>query len=83
MAVLALSFALPGQHPRLADELSRALGPRGTLDDIPDAELDRLAEMGFDWVWLLERLADGPAASSLALSTRSGGGNSQETLPIS
>ena len=26
-------------------ELSRALGKRATLDDIPDAELDRIAEM--------------------------------------
>ena len=33
--------------------LSRALGRPATLDDIPDAELDRLAKMGFDWVWLL------------------------------
>ena len=23
-----------------------------TLADIPDAELDRIAAMGFDWVWL-------------------------------
>ena len=34
-------------------ELSRTLGRRATLDDIPDAELERLARMGFDWVWLL------------------------------
>ena len=34
-------------------ELSQRLGRRATLDDIPDAELDRLAAMGFDWVWLL------------------------------
>ena len=34
-------------------ELSRRLGRAVTLDDIPDAELDHLAEMGFDWVWLL------------------------------
>ncbi len=30
-------------------ELSRDLGRPATLDDIPDAELDRLAEMGFDY----------------------------------
>jgi hypothetical protein len=24
-----------------------------TLDDLPDANLDRLAEQGFDWVWFL------------------------------
>ena len=34
-------------------ELSRTLGKRATLQDIPDAELDRLAEIGFDWVWFL------------------------------
>ena len=34
-------------------ELSRALGRRATLDDILDTELDRLAQMGFDWVWFL------------------------------
>ena len=29
-------------------ELSRKLGRAATLDDIPDAELDRLVQMGFD-----------------------------------
>jgi hypothetical protein len=32
-------------------ELSRDLRRPATLDDIPDAALDRLAEMGFDRVW--------------------------------
>jgi hypothetical protein len=32
--------------------LGRGLGRTATLDDIPDAELDRLAEMGFDWICL-------------------------------
>jgi hypothetical protein len=34
-------------------ELSQKLGRAATLDDIPDAELDRLAEQGFDWIWFL------------------------------
>jgi hypothetical protein len=34
-------------------ELSRALGRPAMLDDIPDVDLDRLAELGFDWVWRL------------------------------
>jgi len=34
-------------------ELSRNLRRPATLDDIPDADLDRLAEMGFEWVWFL------------------------------
>jgi hypothetical protein len=29
-------------------ELSRKLGRTAMLDDIPDAELDRIAERGFD-----------------------------------
>ena len=31
-------------------ELARKLDRRAVLDDIADAELDRIAEMGFDWV---------------------------------
>jgi glycosidase len=34
-------------------ELGRALGRPATLDDWPDAELDRLAARGFDWLWPL------------------------------
>ena len=52
-------------------ELSRALGRPATLDDIPDAELDRLAEMGFDWVWFLSVWQTGPAgAAGLAEQSR-------------
>ncbi len=47
-------------------ELSRALGKPGTLDDISDAELDRLAEMGFDWVWFLSVWQTGPAARAIS-----------------
>ena len=32
------------------------------LDDIPDAELDRLADTGFDWVWFLSVWQTGLAA---------------------
>lgn len=34
-------------------QLSRELGRPATLDDIPNADLDCLAEMGFDWIWFL------------------------------
>jgi len=47
-------------------ELSRALGKRASLDDIPDAELDRLGKMGFDWVWLLSVWQTGPAAQAIS-----------------
>jgi hypothetical protein len=33
--------------------LGRELGRPATLDDLPDSDLDRIAEQGFDWVWLL------------------------------
>ena len=35
------------------NEFSVGLGRPATLDDMPSAELDRLAGLGFDWVWLL------------------------------
>ena len=41
-------------------ELGRSLGRPATLDDIPDSELDRLAAMGFDWIWLLSVWQTGP-----------------------
>src|SRR5688572_26164884 len=41
-------------------ELTRGRRRRATLDDIPDGELDRVAEMGFDWVWLLSVWGTGP-----------------------
>jgi glycosidase len=47
-------------------ELSRRLGQRATLDDIPDAELDRLAELGFDWIWLLSVWQTGPEAQRVS-----------------
>jgi Alpha amylase, catalytic domain len=34
-------------------ELSASLGRRATLDDVPNASLDRLAACGCDWLWPL------------------------------
>jgi glycosidase len=42
-------------------ELSRGLGRPATLYDIPDDELDRVARLGFDWVWLLSVWRTGQA----------------------
>jgi hypothetical protein len=47
-------------------ELSRPLGRRATLDDVPDAELDRLAGLGFDWLWFLSVWQTGPAAQRIS-----------------
>src|SRR5215831_8037023 len=49
-------------------ELSRNLGRRATLDDIPDAELDRVAAVGFDWVWFLSVWTTGPAGQVVSRS---------------
>jgi hypothetical protein len=46
--------------------LSRALGRPATLDDIPEPELDRLAEMGCEWVWLLSVWQTGPAGQRVS-----------------
>jgi len=47
-------------------ELSRSLGRRATLDDIPDAELDRIAERRFEWIWLLSVWQTGAAAQRIS-----------------
>jgi hypothetical protein len=62
-------------------ELSRALGRQATLDDIPDAELDRLARLGFDWVWLLSVWQTGPAAQQVSRSNAGWRKEFQDTLP--
>ena len=46
-------------------DLSRSLGRHATLDDIPDEELDGIARMGFDWVWLLSVWQTGPVAQRI------------------
>jgi glycosidase len=61
--------------------LSRALGRRATLDDIPDAELDRLAALGFDWVWLLSVWQTGPAAQAISRAHAGWRREFAETLP--
>lgn len=46
----------------------RALGRASTLDDVADATLDRIAELGFDWVWLLGVWQTGPAGCAVSRS---------------
>ncbi|MGD0291305.1 MAG: alpha-amylase family glycosyl hydrolase [Candidatus Binataceae bacterium] len=62
-------------------ELSKSLGRPTTLDDIPDAEMDRLAEMGFDWIWLLSVWQTGPAAQQVSRSRPEWRQEFQATLP--
>jgi glycosidase len=61
-------------------ELSRQLGKCATLDDIPDSELDHLAEMGFDWIWLLSVWQTGPGAQQVSRSHADWRREFQETL---
>ena len=62
-------------------ELSRRLGRRPTLDDIPEVELDRIAQMGFDWVWFLSVWQTGLAAQKVSRSNPEWRKEFQETLP--
>ncbi|MGE5089933.1 MAG: alpha-amylase family glycosyl hydrolase [Candidatus Levyibacteriota bacterium] len=62
-------------------ELSRAIGRRATLDDVSDAELDRLKETGFDWVWLLSVWQTGPAAQAISRTHAGWRREFAETLP--
>jgi Alpha amylase, catalytic domain len=62
-------------------ELARNLGRPATLDDIPDAELDRLAKMGFDWVWFLSVWQTGPASQRVSRNHPELRKEFQETLP--
>jgi hypothetical protein len=62
-------------------ELSHALGRPAMLDDIPDAELDRLATMGFDWIWFLSVWRTGPAGQRVSRANPEWLREFHETLP--
>src|SRR5947207_14133653 len=62
-------------------EWSQKLGRRATLDDIPDAELDHLAALGFDWVWFLSVWQTGPAAQAISRANPAWRREFAETLP--
>jgi hypothetical protein len=61
--------------------LSRSLGRPATLDDIPDAELDRVAAMGFDWIWMLSVWSTGPAGLQVSRTEPEWRREFEETLP--
>ena len=62
-------------------ELSQHLGRSATLDDIPDTELDRLAALGFDWIWFLSVWQTGPGAQQVSRSHAEWRREFLETLP--
>ncbi|HXV78823.1 MAG TPA: alpha-amylase family glycosyl hydrolase [Candidatus Binatia bacterium] len=62
-------------------ELSREHGKRAMLDDIPDDELDRLTELGFDWLWFLSVWQTGPAAQAISRANPEWRKDFGQTLP--
>ncbi len=46
--------------------LARGLGRPATLDDLPDADLDHMAELGVDWIWFLSVWRTGPASRQVS-----------------
>src|SRR4051812_33428753 len=62
-------------------DLSGTLGRPATLDAIPDSGLDRFAQMGFDWVWLLSVWQTGLAAQKVSRSNPEWRREFRETLP--
>ena len=62
-------------------ELAQDLRRPATLDDVPDAELDRLAALGFDWVWFLSVWQTGPVAQAISRASPEWRREFEETLP--
>ena len=62
-------------------ELSQQLGRPATLDDIPDSELDRLADTGFEWIWFLSVWQTGTAAQRISRTNPEWRKEFGETLP--
>ncbi len=62
-------------------ELSRTLGRPATLDDVSAASLDAIAEMGFDWVWLLSVWQTGLTGRDVSRRQADWRHEFKETLP--
>ena len=62
-------------------ELAAGLNRPATLDDIPDAELDRIAGMCFDWVWFLSVWRTGAVGRRVSRSNPEWRQEFAQTLP--
>ena len=62
-------------------KLSHELGKPATLDDIPDRDLDQVAEKGFDWIWFLSVWQTGCASQKVSRSLPELRKEFEETLP--
>jgi hypothetical protein len=59
---------------------AQVLNHPATLDDIPDATLDQLAEQGFDWIWFLGVWETGEAGRQVSLTHPAWQAGFRETL---
>ncbi|HEY3402205.1 MAG TPA: alpha-amylase family glycosyl hydrolase [Ohtaekwangia sp.] len=62
-------------------DLSKVLGRKATLDDIPDAELDRFVSLGFHWVWLLSVWTTGEQGQRISRENKEWRHEFELTLP--
>jgi glycosidase len=62
-------------------DLSRELGKPATLDDIPDSELNRITDMGFDWLWFLSVWCTGELGRKVSRENPDFRREFEETLP--
>ena len=62
-------------------DIANKNGRPATLDDIPDDELDRLAEMGFDWIWFLSVWCTGEVAKKISRDNPEWRHDFEDTLP--
>ncbi len=62
-------------------DLSEELGRPATLDDIPDSELNRFADMGFSWIWLLSVWTTGPLGQKVSRENPEWRHDFEQTLP--
>ncbi len=62
-------------------DLAKNLGRPATFDDIPDTELDRLAGMGFDWIWFLSVWSTGRYGRQVSLKNPEWRRDFEATLP--
>ena len=63
------------------NRLSHQTGRPATLDDIPDAELDELANLGFDWIYCLSVWQTGSAGRKVSRSNPQWLAEYRELLP--
>jgi len=65
----------------LMQKLATELGRPVTLDDVPDEDLDRIAQLGFDWVWFLGVWQTGAAGRKVSRENERWLAEFRELLP--